>query len=104
VDVVGNAVLVQELVELLVVDTMRAFDFAVQVRGSRPDVDVADIQALDVAMELRLKLRAIVGLNDVNANGRRRRTSSMKRIAVRWLHASYTLSTRMRVQSSIAVN
>jgi hypothetical protein len=35
--------------------------------GSRSDVDVADVQALDVPMELRLKLRAIVGLNDVNA-------------------------------------
>jgi hypothetical protein len=28
----------------------------------------------------------------------------MNRIAVLWLHASYTLRTRMRVQSSIAVN
>jgi hypothetical protein len=32
-NVVRNSVAVEELVELLVVDAMRSFDFAVQVRG-----------------------------------------------------------------------
>jgi hypothetical protein len=53
-DVIGDAVLVQELVELLVVDALRPFDFAVQMRGSGADVDMADIQALDVPVKLRL--------------------------------------------------
>ena len=39
VNVVANATLVEELVELLVIDTVRAFDLAVQVRRSRADVD-----------------------------------------------------------------
>ena len=51
VNVVGDAVLVQELVELLVIDTVGALDLAVQVRGPRSDVDVADVQACDVPVE-----------------------------------------------------
>ena len=38
VNVVGDAVLVQELIELLIVDTVGPLDFAVQVWRSRPDV------------------------------------------------------------------
>jgi hypothetical protein len=67
VNVVGRAALVQELVELLVVDPMGAFDFAIEMRRRWPDVDMADIQALHMPVELRLKLGAIVGLNDMDA-------------------------------------
>jgi hypothetical protein len=74
------------------------------MRRAGSDVDVAKIQALKMPVELRLKLAAIVGLHHVDAKRYPTVPSSMKRIAVRWLHASYTFSTRMRVQSSIAVN
>ena len=65
VDVVGNVVSVQQLVELLVVHAMGSFHLAVQVRRPGPDVDVADVQPLEV----RLKLRAFIGLDDVDAEG-----------------------------------
>jgi hypothetical protein len=67
VNVVGDAVLVQELVELLVVNTMRALDLAIQVRASRLDVHVPNIQTLQVPVELRLKLSAVVRLHHVDA-------------------------------------
>ena len=67
VDVVGDAVLVEQLVELLVVDAMRALDLAVEMRRPRADVDVADVQGLQMPVEPRLKLGAVVGLNDVDA-------------------------------------
>ncbi len=46
VDIVADAVLVEQLVELLVVDAVRAFDLAVEARRSRPDVDVPDLELL----------------------------------------------------------
>ncbi len=42
VDVVADAVGVEELAELLVVDPMRALDLPIQARRARPDVDVPD--------------------------------------------------------------
>lgn len=69
VNVVGYAALVQELVELLVVNPMRALDLAIEVWCPRADVDMANVQRLDVPMELRLKLRPVVSLNDVDAEG-----------------------------------
>jgi len=69
VNVVGYPALVEELVELLVVSAMRALNFAIEVRSPRADVDMANVQRLDVPMELRLKLRPVVGLNDVDAEG-----------------------------------
>jgi hypothetical protein len=52
VNVVGDASVVQELVELLVIDPMRALDLAIEVWRSRADVDMADIQPLQVPVEL----------------------------------------------------
>jgi hypothetical protein len=69
VDVVGDAVLVQELVKLLVVDAMRSLHLAVQTRRSWADVDVLDVEALEVPVEVGLKLRAIAGLDDVHSKG-----------------------------------
>ena len=59
-NVIRDAVRVQELIELLVVHAMRSLDLPVQVRRPRLDVDVADVVALHVPVEGRLKLRAIV--------------------------------------------
>ena len=43
VDVVRDTVLIDQLVELLVVDTVRALDLAVQVRRCWADIDMPDI-------------------------------------------------------------
>jgi hypothetical protein len=48
VNIVGDAVLVQELIELLVIDAMRALHFAVQTRRVQTDVDVPDVSRLEV--------------------------------------------------------
>ena len=68
-DVVADAVLVEELVELLVVDAMRPLHFSVQTRGARADVDVANVAPFEVPVEFRLELGAVVGLHDVYAEG-----------------------------------
>ena len=65
-NVVGDAVTVEELVELLVVDPVRPRDLAVQPRRSRTDVRVLDIAFLQVPMKLGLELGSIVGLDDVH--------------------------------------
>ena len=49
VNVVGDAVLVEELVELLVIDAVRPLDFAIEMRCPRPDVDVADVGLRDAS-------------------------------------------------------
>jgi hypothetical protein len=69
VNVVADAVLVEELVKLLVIDAVGSFDLAIQVRCSRSDVDVADIERLQVPVKLGLEFGAIVGLHDLNAEG-----------------------------------
>ena len=66
VDIVRDAVTVEQLVELLVVDAVRPLDFAIQVRRARTDVDVADVPRLEVPVELGLELGAVVGLDDVH--------------------------------------
>ena len=43
VNVIGNAVLVEELVELLVVDPVLPLDLAVEMRRARSDVDMAHV-------------------------------------------------------------
>jgi hypothetical protein len=53
-NVVRNSVAVEELVELLVVDAMRSFDFAVQVWCPRPDVDVTDVERFEMPVEMGL--------------------------------------------------
>ena len=68
-NVVRDAVLVQELLELLVIDAVGSFDLAVQMWGARPDVDVPDVERVEMPVELGLKFRAIVGWNDVDAEG-----------------------------------
>jgi hypothetical protein len=51
-DVVADAVLVEELVELLVIDAVRAFNFPIQVWRPRADVDVPNILLLEMPVEL----------------------------------------------------
>ena len=53
VNVVGYAALVEELVELPVVNPMEALNLAIEVRCPRSDVDMANVQRLEVPMELR---------------------------------------------------
>ena len=60
VDVVADAVLVEQLVELLVIDAVRALHFAVEARCPGTDVDVPNVQRLEVPVELGPKLGAVV--------------------------------------------
>ena len=66
VNVVRDAVTVEQLVELLVVDPVRPLDLAVQPGGPRADLRVVDIAFLQVPMKLGLELGPIVGLDDVH--------------------------------------
>src|SRR5262245_12532461 len=69
VNVVADAVLVQELVELLIVDAMGSFDLPVEMWSPRPDVYVADVAGFEMPVEMGLEFGAVVGLNDVDAEG-----------------------------------
>jgi hypothetical protein len=66
-DVVCDAVGVEQLVKLLIVNPVGAFDLAVEVRGAGPDVDVPDLLVFQMPVELGLELRAVVGLHRQDA-------------------------------------
>jgi hypothetical protein len=66
VDVIG---VVEELIELLLVGPVRAFDLAVELRGSGLDIGVPDTAVLDVPMELGLELMATIGADALDAEG-----------------------------------
>src|SRR5688572_26823565 len=66
-DVVADAILIEQLVELLVVDAVRPLHFAVQAGCAGPNVTVPDVSTLQVPMELRLEFCAVVGLHDMDA-------------------------------------
>ncbi len=53
----------EQLVELLLVSSMRPFDLAVELRSAWPDVDVLHAQVCDMPMKERLELVAAVGLD-----------------------------------------
>jgi hypothetical protein len=48
VDIVGDAVLVEELIELLVIDAVRPLDLAIEMRRPGPNVDVPDVLRLQM--------------------------------------------------------
>ena len=60
VNVVGDAVLVQELIELLVIDAVRTLDLTVQMRRPGADVHVAAVEGFQVPMKAGVKLGAVV--------------------------------------------
>jgi hypothetical protein len=68
-DVVADAILVEELVELLVIDAMGSLHLAVETRGARADINMPNVEPLEVPVELRLELGAVVRLDDVYAEG-----------------------------------
>jgi len=57
----------QQLVELFFVGSVRSFDFAVELRRSRFDVDMASAFVFDVPVELSLELMATIRSDSVNA-------------------------------------
>ena len=67
VNIVGDAVIIEELITLLVVDPMGAFHLPIQMRRSRAYVDGAYVAGLEVPVEARLKLGAVIGLNNLDA-------------------------------------
>jgi len=46
VNIVGDTVFVEQLIELLVVDPVRPFHLAIEVRRPRPDVDMPNVEAI----------------------------------------------------------
>src|SRR6516164_5563899 len=66
VNVVGDPVPIEQLIKLLIVDAVRSFDLAVEVRRPGPDIHVPDVELLEMPVELRLKFGAAVGLHDVD--------------------------------------
>lgn len=51
-DIVGNATVVKELIELLVIDAVGPLDFPVQVRRSGPDVHVSNVRRFKMPVKL----------------------------------------------------
>jgi len=89
VNVVGDAVFVEQLIELLVVDPMGPFHLAIEMGCPRANVHMADVEGLQAPVEVRLEFGAVVSVCTTwTRKGKRRRTSSRKRIAVPWLQAS----------------
>src|SRR5688572_25095066 len=64
VDVIADAILIEQLIKLLVVDAVRALDFAVQPRRSWSDVHVANVLRLEMPVEFGLEFGAVVSLDD----------------------------------------
>ena len=60
VDIVGVS---EELIELLLIRSVRSLDLAVQLRRRGFDVGVANAQVLNMPMELSLEFMTIVGSN-----------------------------------------
>ena len=65
VGVVADAVLVQELVELVVVDAMQPLHFPVQPWRVWANVDMPDLAALKVPVELRVEVGTVIGPHHV---------------------------------------
>jgi hypothetical protein len=61
----------EQLVELLLIRSVRAFDLAVQLRRATLDVGMADAFVFDVPVELRLELVAIICPDFANAKRKR---------------------------------
>ncbi len=57
---INIAFVAKQLIEILSIRPMRAFHFAVQLGRIKLDVGVADAKILDIPMEFRLELMAIV--------------------------------------------
>ena len=56
-----------KLRELLLIGTVRSFDFAVELRGAPFDVGLPDPEIFDMAMEFGLKFVTVVGPHLANA-------------------------------------
>jgi len=57
----------KQLIEFLLIRSMRALNFSVELGAARFDVSVSDALVLDMPVELSLKLVAIVGAYLLNA-------------------------------------
>ena len=57
----------EKLIELLLIRSVRSFDFAVELRCAAFDVGVPDPEIFDMSMELGLELMTVVSSNLANA-------------------------------------
>jgi len=69
VDALANRAVFQELVELLVVDSMGPLYLAIESGCSRSNVDVPDVEVFEVPAKFRLKLRTVIRLDDEHPKG-----------------------------------
>ena len=61
------AFVAEKLIELLLIGTVKSFDFAVELRGAPFDVGLPDPEIFDMAMEFGLKFVTVVGPHLANA-------------------------------------
>ena len=57
----------EKLIELLLIGTVRSFDFTIELRSAPFDVGVPDPEIFDMSMELGLELMTVVSSNLANA-------------------------------------
>ena len=85
IDIIGVR---QQLVELLLVGSMRSLDLAIQLRGSRFDVYVPDTLVLHVPMEAGLPLMSAIRTHRMDAEERKlldHVVDKVKSIELLWL-------------------
>lgn len=64
---IDDTLVAEEMAKLLLVRPMRSLDLAVQLGRARLDLGVADAEVLDLPVELRLELSAVVGPDFLDA-------------------------------------
>ena len=64
---INVAFVAEKLIELLLIGTVRSFDFAIELRGAPFDVGLPDPEIFDMAMEFGLKFVTVVGPHLANA-------------------------------------
>ena len=64
---INFAFVTEKLIELLLIGTVRSFDFAIELRGAPFNVGVPDPEIFDMPMEFGLELMTVVGPHLANA-------------------------------------
>ena len=64
---INVAFVAEKLIELLLIGTVRSFDFAIELRGAPFDVGVPDPEIFDMPMEFGLELMTIIRAHLANA-------------------------------------
>lgn len=79
------ALVAEQLVEFLLIGSVRSFDFAIQLWRAALDVGVADAMVLDMPVELRLEFMTLSVLISRMRNGKVLMMWSTKSMALAWV-------------------